>query len=129
MRRNLRQHVAVSRVDFSHWRCAFPADAYVGFVDVFVAHASGKIHYSNTYSGKRDGGYIIAIPVTIADAPLPLHLVQARAQRVSGRVTANERIGSSHGCERPRMPDKSLRRFYADIISLAMKTRIRRGPC
>src|ERR1041385_1756755 len=84
MRGNLRQHVTVSRVDFSHRRCAFLADTYVGIVDVFVADASGKVHDANAYARKRHRGQVIAIPVTVADAPLPRDLVQARAQSVRG---------------------------------------------
>jgi hypothetical protein len=75
VRGNLRQHVAVSRIDFSHGCSAFLADAHVGFVDVFIAHASRKVHDANANTGKRHGSKVVAIPVTVADAPVPRHLV------------------------------------------------------
>src|SRR5260221_14233643 len=82
MRGNLRQHVAVSRVNPGHRRLAIFVDADVGFVSIAAVHASGKIHDADTYAGEGPGGHVVPVPVAVAEVPLPRHLIQARAERV-----------------------------------------------
>src|ERR1041385_7728502 len=101
MRRKLRQHVTVSCVDLSHRCRAFFVNADVGFVAISGFRACGKIHNANAYPGEWLGGNVIAVPVTVADVPLPCHLIQTQAQRVCGRIIADERISSGHGLRQP----------------------------
>src|SRR3954463_9745324 len=84
VRWNLRQDIAVSRVDFFHRRCAFFAEAYVGIVAISSFCPGGEIHDADPYAGKRSSGYVIAVPIAVAHLPVPCHLIQARTQRVCG---------------------------------------------
>ena len=43
-----------------------------------------EIHNADTYARKWHGSEVVAIPVAVADAPLPGYLIQAHAQRVCG---------------------------------------------
>jgi len=82
VRGNLRQYVAVGSVNLGHGRGAFRGDANIGLVNVFVIHASRKVHDANAHARKRPGREVVAVPVAVANMPFPREFIQARAQPV-----------------------------------------------
>lgn len=66
------------------------------FVSPPAVRGFRKIDDANANAGKGHGSHVVAIPVAVAKAPRPGHLIQARTQRVGGGVIADERVSASH---------------------------------
>src|SRR5215468_1904413 len=88
---DLGQHVPVGSIDFLHGSLAVLLESDVRLVSVFVVDESGKVHDPDSYSGERLAGNIIAVPVAIAQPPLPAaERVQTVTQGFSRTFFADE---------------------------------------
>src|ERR1700743_908593 len=76
LRVKLCQHVAISGINFSKRHGAFLGDANIRFIAPAAFHLFGKIDYTNAHSGKWDGSNVVAIPVAVAETPIPGNLLQ-----------------------------------------------------